>query len=186
LYSNSRKKLVKDMINDQIFKALFYLIVILLSLAVISSLILLAAARYIVSCLKTPPQNDAPRLKLGFWKKVFLGFLGGLVGEITAIAIFPSAESKWCSDMYAQGSYCDGQGPLVCILTVPLCAILGSCAAILWTWYSLRIRANSPWASVFRYSGGNRAANVGLAVAVQTVYWAIFAWAIYVFTCNLL
>ena len=174
------------MINDQIFKALFYLIVILLSLAVIPSLILLAAARYIVSCLKTSPQIDTPGLKLRFWKKVFLGVFGGAAGQITAIAMLFPAESSWCRDMYAQGSYCDGQGPLVLIFTVPLCAILGSCAAILWTWYSLRIRANSPWASVFSFCGGNRALNLGLAVAVQAVYWAIFALAVYLYTRSLL
>ena len=158
----------------------------LLLLAVTPSLILLAAGRYIVSCLETSPQNEATGLKLGFWKKVFLGILGGIVGEITAIAMSFPAESSWCKDMSAQGSYCDGQGPMVLILTVPLCAILGSCASIFWTWYSLRIPANNPWASVFSYCGSNRTLNVGFAVAFQTVYWAIFALAVYLYTRNLL
>lgn len=129
-------------------------------------------------------RDDRPKARL--LEESVLGILGGLVGEITAIAIFPSAESNWCRDMSAQGSYCDGQGPLVLIPTVPLCAILGSCASIFWTWYSLRIRANAPWASVFSYCGRNRALNVGFAVAVQAVYWAIFALAVYLYTRNLL
>jgi uncharacterized membrane protein HdeD (DUF308 family) len=139
---------------------------------------------FILSGLKM--QNEATGLKLGFWKKVFLGILGGIVGEITAIAMFYPAESSWCRDMYAKGSYCDGQGPLVLILTIPLCAILGSCASILWTWYSLRIRANNPWASVFSYCGRNRTLNVGIAIAIQALYWAIFALAIYHYTRSLL
>ncbi len=158
----------------------------LLFFAATPSLILLAAARYIVSRLEMSPQNEATGFKLGFWKKVLLGIIGGIVGEITAVAMFYPAESSWCRDMYAQGSYCDGQGPLVLILTIPLCAILGSCAAILWTWYSLRIRANNPWASIFSYCGRNRALNVGLAVSFQTVYWAIFALTVYLYTRNLL
>ncbi len=174
------------MMNIQSLSAFFYLTTILLFITVIPSWILLAAARYILSCLEMSPRNETTDLKLGFWKKVSLGILGGLVGEITAIAIFPSAESNWCRDMSAQGSYCDGQGPLVLIPTVPLCAILGSCASIFWTWYSLRIRANAPWASVFSYCGRNRALNVGFAVAVQAVYWAIFALAVYLYTRNLL
>ena len=177
------------MTNIPISRELFlscFLIAFLLFFAAAPSWILLAVDSVISRGLKTPPEDEATNPRLGFWKKVFLGFLGGLVGEITAMAVFPAAESKWCRDMYAQGSYCDGQGPLVCILTVPLCAIVGSCVSTLWTWYSLGIRANSPLASVFSYRGGNRALNVGLAVAVQAVYWAIFARIIYLFTCDLL
>lgn len=167
------------MINDQIFRELFawcFLAAFLLFFAV--------APSFILSGLKM--QNVTTGLKLAFWKKMFLGILGGIVGEITAIVMFYPAESSWCRDLYARGSYCDGQGPFILILTVPLCAIIGSCASILWTWYSLGIRANSPWASVFSYCGGNRTLNIGIAVAVQAVYWAIFAWTIYLFSCNLL
>jgi hypothetical protein len=57
---------------------------------------------------------------------------------------------------------------------------------MLWTWYSLRIPANKPWASVFSYRGKNRALNVGFAVAVQAVYWAIFALTVYRLSRNLL
>ena len=158
----------------------------LLFIAATPSLVLLAASRYVVSRLDISPQNQATGPKLGFWKKVFLGILGGIVGEITAIAMLFPAESSWCRDMSAQGSYCDGQGPMVLILTVPLCAILGSCASIFWTWFSLRIRANNPWASVFSYCGRNRALNVGFAIAIQAIYWAAFASAVYLYTRNLL
>ncbi len=177
------------MINIPISRELFLwssLTATLLFITVFPSLILMAATRVILSSLKMSPQNDGTNLRLGFWKRVFLGILGGLVGEITAIAVYLPAESKWCRDMSAQGSYCDGQGPLVLILTVPLCAILGSCVSLLWTWCSLGIRANNPWASVFSYCGRNRALNVGLAVAVQAVYWATFALAVYRLTRNLL
>ncbi|MGA3008863.1 MAG: hypothetical protein ABSD72_01250 [Terracidiphilus sp.] len=174
------------MINIQSLRDVFYLIVLSLSFAVIPSWILLAVSRVIGWSLKTSPQEEAADVRLGFWKNVFLGALGGFVGEVMAVAMLYPAESSWCRDMYAQGSYCDGQGPLVLILTVPLCAIIGSCTAIIWTWYSLGIRANNPWASVFSYRGRNRALNVGLVIAVQAVYWVIFAWAIYLFTRSLL
>jgi hypothetical protein len=177
------------MAHVQNFREIFlwcYLAAFLLFVAATPSLVLLAASRYVVSRLEISPQNPATSLKFGFWKKVFLGILGGIVGEITAVAMFLPAESSWCSDMFAQGSYCDGQGPMVLILTVPVCAILGSCISTLWTWFSLRIRANNPWASVFSYCGKNRALNLGFALAFQTVYWAIFALAVYLYTRNLL
>jgi hypothetical protein len=141
---------------------------------------------FILSGLKMSWQNDGIDRKLAFWKKFLLGILGGFAGEITGVAVFPSANSNWCRDMSAQGSHCDGQGGLVLIFTVPLCAIIGSCASILWTWISVTIPAKKPWASIFNYGGGNRAMNVVFAVAVQALYWAIFALAIYRFTRNLL
>lgn len=141
---------------------------------------------FIFSGLKMSWQKAGIDRKLTFWKKLFLGILGGFAGEITAIAVYPLAESKWCREMSAQGSYCDGQGVLVLIFTVPLCAMIGSCASMLWTWVSMGIRANHPWASVFSYCGRNRALNVGFAAAVQVLYWTIFALAAYRLTRNLL
>jgi hypothetical protein len=76
---------------------------------------------FILSGMKM--QNKRTGLRLAFWKKASLGILGGIVGEIIAIAMYHPAESSWCNDMSAQGSYCGGQGPLVLILTVPLGAI---------------------------------------------------------------
>jgi hypothetical protein len=131
-------------------------------------------------------QNKRTGLRLAFWKKASLGILGGIVGEIIAIAMYHPAESSWCRDISAKGSYCNGQGPLVLILTVPLGAILGSRVSMVWTWYCLRIRADNLWASVFSYCGRNRALNVGFAVAVQAVHWATFALAMYLLTRNLL
>ena len=124
-------------------------------------------------------QNKQAAMKLAFWKKVLLGTLAGFVGEVAAIGMYFRAESKWCSDEFARGSYCDGQGPLILVFTVPLFAIVASCVCLLWTWYSLRLPANSRWASVFSYSGPNRASNTGFALAVQAVYWAIFVLAAY-------
>jgi hypothetical protein len=40
--------------------------------------------------------------------------------------------------------------------------------------------------SIFSYRGKNQARNVGFAVAVQVAYWAIFAFAVYLATRNLL
>jgi hypothetical protein len=140
-------------------------------------LLVFVAPSFILSGLKM--QNEAAGVRLVFWKKMLLGIVGGLVGAVVAIAVYPLAESAWCRDMFAQGSYCDGQGPLIMGLTVPAFAIVGSCVSMLWTWCSLRIPANSPLASVFSFRGRNRALNVGLAAAVQLVYWAVFAWIVY-------
>jgi hypothetical protein len=131
-------------------------------------------------------QNKETGIKLVFWKKLLLGTLGGILGEVAAIAMYHPAESKWCSDEFARGSYCDGQGPLILVLTVPLFAILASCVSMLWTWYSLSIPASSRWASVFSYSGKNRALNAGFALAVQAVYWTIFTLAVYRLSRSLL
>jgi hypothetical protein len=131
-------------------------------------------------------QNVGTDLRLAFWKKVSLGVLGGIVGEITAIAMYRPAESSWCRDMSAQHSYCDGQGSLVLILTVPLCAIFGSCISMLWTWYSIGLPADNPWVSVFSYRGKNRVMNVGFAAAIQAIYWLIFALSVYRLTRSVL
>jgi hypothetical protein len=131
-------------------------------------------------------RNAEGSLKLGFWKKISIGLLGGIAGEVAAFAVFFQAQSNWCRDMVAQGSYCDGQGPLVLILTVPLSAVVAATVSMLWTWASLAIPAQSPWASVFGYRGNNRLLNVALVLAVQAVYWAIFALAVYRLTRNLL
>jgi hypothetical protein len=147
-------------------------------------LFLAATPSFILSGLKM--QNEGTNLRLSFWKKVSLGILGGIVGEITAFAMLWPAESSWCRDMSAQGSYCDGQGPLVLIITVPIAAIFASSISMLWSWFGLRIPANNPWTSVFSYRGKHRVVNAGTAVAIQAVYWAIFALAVYRLTRNLL
>lgn len=158
----------------------------LLCFSIAFLLLFAAIPSFILSGLNMSWKNLGIDRKLSFWKKVFLGILGGFAGEIAAIAVLPLAESKWCRNMSAQGSHCDGQGPLVLIFTVPLCAILGSCASMLWTWISVGIPAHKPWASIFSYSGRNRALNVAFAVAIQALYWAIFALATYLQTRNLL
>ena len=177
---------MRDMINMHDFSGFIYLAVNLLFITVMPSLILLGISRVILLMFTAPSEDERTHPKLAFWKKVLLGSLGGMIGEITAVAVYHSAESSWCRDMSAQGSYCDGQGIMVLFLTVPLGAILGGCISVLWTWYSLLIRATKPWASIFSYCGGNRALNLGFAAAVPIVYWAIFALAMYRLTRNLL
>ena len=167
------------------FVGVFYLIAFFLLITVFPSWILLVVAR-IIAALDNSAKTEGTTVKLAFWKKVLLGSLGGFVGEILAVAVYPLAESAWCRDEFAQGSYCDGQGPLVLIFTLPLCAIVGSCVSMIWSWYSFGIRADTPWASVFSYCGSSRARNLGFAVAVQIMYWAIFARAVYLFTRSLL
>ncbi len=131
-------------------------------------------------------QNRETGVRRAFWKKAALGTLAGLVGAGVAFAVFYPALAKVCSDMVARGSCCDGQSPLVLGITVPLCAVVASSISTLWTWYSFRMPPSSPWASVFTYVGGNRTRNVACAAAIQAVYWAIFAFAGYCLTRNLL
>ena len=45
-----------------------------------------ATPSFILSGLKM--QNEGTGLRLGFWKKVSLGILGGIAGEITAFGIY--------------------------------------------------------------------------------------------------
>ena len=180
---NSGNSQGEDMFNTLTIRANYFY---QLRFPIVFLLLCIVIPALVFSGLKVSWKNEWREFKLGFWKKVILGILGGLAGEITAFAVFFLAESNWCKDMNSQGSHCDGQGPLVLILTVPLCGMIGSCASMLWTWVSIAIPANKPWASVFSYSGGNRAPNIGSTVAVQALYWAIFALAVYHLTRNLL
>ena len=168
--------------------ALSFLIVIgiLLLATAVPAWILLAGSQVLRSSLNEPAQNVAIRPTLAFWKKLLLGTLGGVIGEVIAIAVYRPAEESWCRDMAAQGSYCDGPGPLILIVTVPLCGIIGSCVATVWTWFSLRVSPESPYASVVSYRGENRALNVAIAVAIQLCYWSLFALAAYRVTRGLL
>jgi hypothetical protein len=159
---------------------------ILLLFSGILSWILFHGAHILFPISEERQGNDGIKKGQGAWKQVLLGTLGGFAGEVAAIAIYPTAESTWCRDMSAQGSYCDGQGPMVLILTVPLFAILGSCISLLWTSYGGHVPAESPRASVFSYRGGDRVLNIGFAVAVQATYWTIFTLAAYLLTRSLL
>jgi len=143
-----------------------------------------ATPSFILSGLKM--QKAGTNLKLAFWKKMSLGILGGIAGEVMSIAMYWLADSSWCRDMSSQGSYCDGQGPMVLVYTVPLSAILGSCDSMLWTCCSVAMPSNRSWASIFSYRGNNKALNVGFAIAVQIAYWTLFAFAVYLVTRNLL
>lgn len=170
----------------KIFEIFCSLVAMLLVLATVSPLILLMIVRVFFWGAKGIPQNAGVNQKLHFWKKLLLGIAGGFIAEIVAIAVYSPAEARWCREMAARGSYCDGQGVLILIFTVPLGAILGSFISLLWTWCSLRIPASSPWASVFTYSGKNRALHLGLALAIQIAYWSIFTLAAYLQACDLL
>ena len=165
---------------------LLIVIAVLLLATAVPVWILLAGAQVLRSSLNRPEKNVAVRPALVFWKKLLFGALGGVIGEVIAIAVYRPAEASWCRDMAAQGSYCDGQGPLILAFTVPLCGIIGSCVATVWTWFSLRISSESPYASVFSYRGENRARNAAIAVAVQLAYWSLFALAAYRVTRGLL
>ncbi|HEX8713115.1 MAG TPA: hypothetical protein VF730_14645 [Terracidiphilus sp.] len=124
-------------------------------------------------------QNKETGIKLAYWKKLALGALAGFIGEVVAIGMFFSALSKICRYELARGSYCSGEEPLILVFAVPLCAVVASCISMFWTWRSMRIRSNSRWASVFSYSGKDRAMNAGCAVIVQAIFWASFTFAVY-------
>jgi hypothetical protein len=124
--------------------------------------------------------------RLTFWKKLGLATFGALLAELIAVLAYTPAEAKWCADMTARGTYCDGQGPMILIFSVPLCAVLASCISSSWSWYRLRPSAKSPWAAVFSYRSPIGILNIGVAVAIQMLYWGIFALTTYWFTLHLL
>jgi hypothetical protein len=130
-------------------------------------------------------RNEETSKRLSYWKKVSIGMLGGVVGGITAIAVFFPAQSAWCTAESAKGSYCDGDGPMLLVaLTIPVGSFVASSIAVLWTWFSFLIPADRHSASVFTYRGDLRGLNVGIALAVQSVYWSIFAVALYRLTLS--
>ncbi len=129
-------------------------------------------------------QNEDAHRELTYWKKVSLGMLGGIVGGITAFAVFFPAQSAWCRAEEANGSYCRDGAMILFALTVPLSVVLGSIISLLWTWFSLLIPADCLYASVFSYCGDGRKLNAGIALAVQAFYWSSFAIALYRFTLS--
>ncbi|MDR3741531.1 MAG: hypothetical protein P4L40_21140 [Terracidiphilus sp.] len=148
--------------------------------------ILLVGAQVVRASLNKSKPDDTAKPTLAFWKKLLLGMLGGAIGEVVAVSVCGPAISSWCRDLSAQGYNCDGQGSLILVFTIPLCAVLGSSLSTIWTWYSLRIPAERAYGSVFRYRGVKRALNVAVAIAIQAVYWSLFAFAAYQLTLGML
>jgi hypothetical protein len=148
--------------------------------------VLLAGAQMLRSISNKSTPGKIAKTSLAFWKKLLLGTLGGAMGEVVAISVYGPAESSWCREMSARGSHCDGQGPLILIFTIPICALLGSCVSTIWTAYSLRTPAQKTHASVFIYRGEKRALNVAVAITIQTVHWTVFAFAAYHLTLDML
>jgi hypothetical protein len=100
-----------------------------------------------------------------------LGLVGGLMGEFTAVSSLSLGTWWWC----LKGSQVchDGQAGMVLIFTVPALSFFCSVLSLLWTWASLRIPSNNPFASVFRYSGSNRLLNWTCAIAIQLLFWPL-------------
>ncbi|HKF48839.1 MAG TPA: hypothetical protein VKB38_15880 [Terracidiphilus sp.] len=114
------------------------------------------------------PIGEGERRKIPYFR---LCLLGGLGGEILAIASLAYGEEWIC---YTRQQLCnDGQGVLVFIFTIPVFSLIGSVAALGWTWLSLRISENTPWSSIFRYSGPNRSLNWACAITAQTLIWLL-------------
>lgn len=159
--------------------ALLIFVAVSLLLTGLPAWILLAGAQVVRASLNKSRPGETAKPTLPFWKKLLLGTLGGAIGEVVAISVCSPALSRWCRDLSAQGYSCDGQGSLILIFTIPVCALLGSCVSTVWTMYSLRIPAQKAHASVFTYRGENRALNVAVAIAIQAAYWSLFALAGY-------
>jgi hypothetical protein len=103
---------------------------------------------------------------------VIIGLLGGLAGEFVAVSSLVIGEWWIC---YTQHQLCnDGQGGIVLVFTIPALSLMGGTVALIWTRISLRIPAERPWASVFRYSGPSRLINWSFAIAIQLIFWTLF------------
>lgn len=113
----------------------------------------------------TTPRNKFPYL--------LAGLLGGIAGE------FCATSSMFLGDWWSCRSdprFCyDGQADMGLIYTIPALSLLGSIAALIWTSFTLRVRPDLPWASVFRYTGSRRFLNLACAVAPQLLFWPLLA-----------
>jgi hypothetical protein len=108
---------------------------------------------------------------------VTLGLLGGLAGEISAICSLSFGEWWVCRTEHQLCN--DGQGGMALIFTIPALSLFGSIITLLWTWASLRIPADMPWASVFSYSGTRRSLNWICAIAIQLIFWSLLTFAVF-------
>jgi hypothetical protein len=117
-----------------------------------------------------PASRDRYEAKVPYF---ILGLFGGIGGAFLAFATLAGALEWEC---YAHKFGCnDGQGGIALIFTVPIISVVCSALALCWTALSFRIREESVWASVFRYSGERRLVNWVCAISIQIVHWVSFA-----------
>jgi|HubBroStandDraft_5_1064220.scaffolds.fasta_scaffold217805_2 hypothetical protein len=108
------------------------------------------------------------------WQYFVPGLLGGVAGEFCGVgSLFLSL---WFSCL-GKGPSCNtAQGDMGLMITVPTGAFLGSLLALFWTWATLRIPPESPWSSVWCYSGPSRILNWTYAIAIQIAFWVLVTW----------
>ena len=99
------------------------------------------------------------------------GFLGSVGGEFCGVASL--FLSLWLS-CRGQSQYCNSaQGDMGLIITVPAGSLLGCVFALFWTWMSLNVSSESPWAWVSRYSGASQVKNWTCAIGVPMAFWIL-------------
>jgi hypothetical protein len=108
------------------------------------------------------------------WQYVVAGLLGGVAGEFCGVgSLFLSL---WLSCL-GKGQSCNtAQGDMGLMITLPAGAFFGSLLGIGWTWVTLRISPESPWSSVWCYSGPSRIQNWIYAIAIQIAFWSLVTW----------
>jgi hypothetical protein len=105
---------------------------------------------------------------------VVAGLLGGVAGEFCGVASLFLSLWFYCR---GQGQSCNtAQGDMGLIITVPVGSFFGSLLAVCWTWATLRIPPESPWSSVWCYSGPSRIQNWTYAIAIQIAFWVLVTW----------
>jgi hypothetical protein len=108
------------------------------------------------------------------WQYVVAGLLGGVAGEFCGVGSLFLSLWFFC---LGKGQSCNtAQGDMGLIITVPVGAFFGSLLALGWTWAALRISPESPWSSVWCYSGPSRIQNWIYAVAIQIAFWVLATW----------
>lgn len=129
-------------------------------------------AKLVLSDVKIPKRilvnDEKAECKAPFFR---LGLLGGIAGEFVAISSLFIGEWWICK---TRGQLCyDGQGGMALVVTIPALSVIGSVAAIVWTWFTLRIPTERLGASIFAYTGPSRGLNWSAGFLLTFGFWCL-------------
>ena len=98
------------------------------------------------------------------WHYVVAGLLGGVASLFLSVWFYCRGQGQSCNT---------AQGDMGLIITLPVGSFLGSSLAVCWTWVTLRIPPESPWSSIWCYSGPSRIQNWTYAIAIPIAFWVL-------------
>jgi hypothetical protein len=107
---------------------------------------------------------------------LIVGLLGGIAGESCGVASLFLSLYFSC---LGQQNCNTAQGDMGLLITLPVGSILGCLFTLFWTWATLNIASDSPWAWISHYSGAKPVKNwtyvIGVPIALLVLATIFFA-----------